>query len=262
MIFEQTMETLRKMKLTAMADELKRQQEDAENYRVLGFEDRLRLLVDAEWNRRQSNKLTRYIKNAAFAIPGACVENIEYLEDRRLDKGQILRFSACTYIDEGHHIILKGASGNGKTYISNALGNAACRKFKSVRYIRMPELLDELNVAKGCGTFKKLIRSYQKVELLILDEWLIRPLTQQESYDLLEIIEARCNGGSIIFCTQYEPEDWYHRLCGSNDSNEEGSPITDAIMDRIIHNSYEVLIDGRVSMRERYGLKMKGDCHD
>ena len=262
MIFEQTMETLRKMKLTAMADELKRQQEDAESYRSLGFEDRLGLLVDAEWNRRQSNKLARYIKNAAFSIPGASIEGIEYHEDRRLDKGQILRFSAGSYIDEGHHIILKGASGNGKTYISNALGNAACRKFKSVRYIRMPELLDELNVAKGCGTLKKLIKSYQKVDLLILDEWLIRPLTQQESYDLLEIIEARSNGGSIIFCTQYEPEEWYHRLGGSCEPGEEGSPITDSIMDRIIHNSYEVLIDGKVSMRERYGLKAKGAHHD
>jgi DNA replication protein DnaC len=86
---------------------------------------------------------------------------------------------------------LKGASGNGKTYISNALGHAACRKFKSVRYIRMPELLDELNVAKGCGTFKKVMKTYQKIDLIILDEWLIRTLALQEAYDLLEIVESR-----------------------------------------------------------------------
>ena len=262
MINEQTCEILRKLRLNAMANELVHQLEDPNTYNSLGFEERLGLMVDAEWNRRQSNKLARYIKTADFSIPSATIEGIEYHEDRKLDKAEILRFATCKYIEEGHHIILKGASGNGKTYISNALGNAACRKFKSVRYIRMPELLDELNVAKGCGTLKKLIKSYKKVDLLILDEWLIRPLTQQESYDLLEIIEARSVNGSIIFCTQYEPFDWYQRLGANVEDPETGSAITDAIMDRIIHNSYEGLIDGRISMRERHGLKKHINNHN
>lgn len=131
--------------------------------------------------------------------------------------------------------------------------------------IRMPEILDELNVAKGCGTLKKLLKTYKKVDLLILDEWLIRPLTQQESYDLLEIIEARCTDGPIIFCTQYEPDDWYSRLNPNSADPECGSAIRDSIMDWIIHNSYQVLIDGCVSMRERHGLKavsQKGGAHD
>lgn len=104
-------------------------------FNELGFEERLGLLVNAEWNRRQSNKLNRFIRNARFAVPSATVEGIEYYEDRKLDKAQILRFATCQYIDEGHHIILKGASGNGKTYIACALGNAACRRFKKVQYI-------------------------------------------------------------------------------------------------------------------------------
>lgn len=91
-------------------------------------------------------------------------------------------------------MILEGASGNGKTYIASALGNAACRRFKKVTYIRMPELLDELTIARSSGELKKLLASYKKVDLLILDEWLIRPLTPQESYDLLEIAERLPDG--------------------------------------------------------------------
>ena len=159
MMNQSTIDSLKAMKLTAMANELSHQLEDSSTYGTLGFEERIALLVDAEWNRRQANKLARYIKNAHFSASNATIEGIEYHEDRRLDKAQILRFATCQYILEGHHIILKGASGNGKTYLACALGNAACRKFKSVKYIRMPDLLDELNVAKGCGTFKKALKS-------------------------------------------------------------------------------------------------------
>lgn len=147
MLDHSTIEKLRGMNLTAFAAELERQMSDS-SFSQITFEERLGLLVDSEWNRRRNNKLNRLIKKAAFSAPNATVEGIEYIEDRHLDKKQILRFAACNYIDEGHHIILKGASGNGKTYLACALGNAACRKFKSVRYIRTPELLDELSIAK------------------------------------------------------------------------------------------------------------------
>lgn len=120
--------------------------------------------------------MVRFARNAHFSLPNAAVEEIEYYEDRKLDKAQMLRFSTCKFIEDGHHIILKGASGNGKTYIACALGNAACRRFKSVRYVRMPELLDELNIARGCGDLQKTLKSYKKVALLIIDEWLIRSL--------------------------------------------------------------------------------------
>lgn len=253
MISAQTVDMLKSMKLSAMAAEFESQLTDS-SYKNLNFEERLGLLVTAEWNRRQTNKVNRFIRNARFSAPSATVENIEYYEDRQLDKSQILRFSTCQYVDDGHHIILKGASGNGKTYIACALGNAACRRFKSVLYIRMPELLDELNIARGCGELQKLLKSYKKVDLLIVDEWLIRCLTPQESYDLLEIMEARCGqqpNRSMILCTQYEPEGWYRRI---NPDPESDSPISEAIMDRIIHNAFDVTVGGRISMRERHGL--------
>ena len=230
MIRQSTVDLLREMRFGGMASELERQISDAESFRELSFEDRLALLVDAEWNRRQKNKYQRCLHNARLSIPNATVEGIEYYEDRKLSRKDFTLLSTCKYIEDEHHIIFKGASGNGKTYLACALGEAACRKHLSVKYIRMPELLDELCYAKANNEFKKVVKAYQKVDLLILDEWLIRCLTPEEFYNLFEIIEARTKHGSTIFCTQFETEGWYKRV---NPDPENDSPISEAIMDRL-----------------------------
>jgi len=211
MLKQSTVDKLHDMRLSEMASVFEEQCND-KYFDNLSFEDRIGMMIDREWTKRQNTKMNKLIHTAAFRYPDACVENIEYQPYRNIDKALINSFATCQYIRESHHIILKGASENGKTYIACALGNAACRNYLKVRYIRLPELLDEMAIAHGEGTFEKLIKSYQKVGLLIVDEFLLTPLSSDQARELLEIIEAKSVKGSVIFCTQFEPGDWYNRI--------------------------------------------------
>ena len=132
----------------------------------------------------------RLIKKAEFRYPHASIEDIEYHADRKLDKTQIIRLASCTYIAEKRNIIIMGASGNGKSYIACAFGMEACRHYYTVKYIRLPDLLDELAVARGEGIYKKVMKYYKKVSLLVLDEWLLTPLNDTQAMDLLEMTSS------------------------------------------------------------------------
>ena len=215
-------------------------------YGSMSFEERFGMIVDVEWATRKSNRLKLLIRRANFAAPGACVEDIEYHADRKLEKAQIQRLASCNYIRENHNIIILGATGSGKTYLACAFGMAACREYYKVRYIRLPELLGELAIARGEGTFPEVIKQHKQVQLLIIDEWLLYPLKESEARDLLEITEARCKRASTIFCSQFGVEGWHAKIGETT--------IADAIVDRIVHDSYTILVNSKDSMRKHKGI--------
>lgn len=246
MLTETTVTKLREMHLSVMANALKDQTSDSQ-YGNMAFEDRLGQLVDAEWTARKNNRLQKLIRQATFSGPGACLENVEYLQDRNLKREELLRFGICGYIHEHHNLLLLGATGSGKTYLACALGMAAARQFLTVKYIRLPDLLVDFNIARGNGTIRKLMTQYKKYALLIIDEWLLYPLKETEARDILEIMEPRYKRASTILCSQFDIPGWREKL---------SDPIlADVICDRVVHDAYTVIIGGKESMRKRKGLQ-------
>ena len=245
MLNNNTLSKLGEMRLSAMATAFQKQMDDRP-MAELSFEDRFGMMVDAEWTSRKNNRLKRLMRMADYTYPGACLEDIEYHPDRKLDKALITRLSTCSYLADFRNIIILGATGSGKTYLANAFGVTASRNFSSVRYIRLPELLAELAAARVEGAYRKVILKYKQVKLLIIDEWLLYPLKDAEARDLLEIAESRYRKASTIFCSQFEVGGWHQKI---------GDPtLADAICDRIVHDSYTIVIGGIDSMRKRKGI--------
>lgn len=161
---ESTMDKMHQMRLSVMARAY-REQEDSPGIAGMGFDERLAMIVDAEWDARRTNKRLRYLRQAGFPEPDANVADVRYDDDRKLDRSQILELSNCDWIRNHRNVLFTGASGSGKTWISNALGVAACNAFFTVRYTRLPELLDELTVFKDEDWLKQRKRSNCHINL-------------------------------------------------------------------------------------------------
>lgn len=236
-----TIEKMHDMRLSVMAKAY-RDLEEMPNVADLTFDEKVANMVDAEWDARRINKRTRLLRGANFSEPAANIADVCYDADRKLDKGVISELATCTWIKDKRNVVLTGASGAGKTWLACALGTAACNAFYSVKYTRLPEMLDELTIAKD-EDWLKLKKRYIKCDLLIIDDWLLEPIKAKEAREVLEIIEARNRQGSLILCSQFSAAGW-HGMLG------EGA-VADAIIDRIVYSSYPIHIEGNESMRKR-----------
>ena len=237
-----TYEKLKALHLKTMASEYIHQ-EDIPGITELTFDQRLTLIVDAEADARDNTRLRNRIQEAKFAEPGATMEAIQYYPDRHLNKETMALLATNKYIHKPTNILVIGATGSGKSFLACALGNRACQDNYKVRYIRMPDLFTELELSKIENTYDKLLKRFHTRDLLIIDEWLLYPINENQRHLILEVIEGRYRYRSTIICSQYKTDGWHEKL--------GGGPIADAIMDRLLPKSETIQIGGEVSMRIR-----------
>ena len=239
MLTHPTMEKLNTLKLTGMVKALTEQQQMAE-VESLGFEERLGLLVDREATERENRKLATRLKKAKLR-QSASIEDLDFRRSRGMDKALILSLAACAWIAKGVNVLICGPTGVGKSYLACALAHKACLEGYTALYLRLPRLFEELRLAKADGRYGKLMLSYAKADLLVLDDWGLTPMTDPQRRDLLELMEDRYGLKSTIIASQLPVTAWHEAI---------GDPtLADAILDRIVHNAHKIEMKGD-SMRK------------
>ena len=234
-MINQTLNKLNSMNLKAMEEEYRRQIELSVN-NTLSFDERLAMIVDAQWLAKANSRLKRLLKQANLRDASASLEDINYDPRRNLDKATIARLADCTWIREGKNLIITGATGTGKTYLISAFGNAACRKGLKVRSYKVNRLLTDLAISRGDGSYNRLLNDLKKPDLLILDDFGMAPLTPSACRDLLEVIDDRHDKKSITISAQLPVAKWHAQF--------EDATIADAVLDRLVNNAYRIELKG------------------
>lgn len=237
---EETRRKLRELNLSEFIEAIELQYQGVD-YNILSFEDRLKVAVDYVYQKKYNSRVQSLIRLSKFRIPNAVLSDVHYV-DRGLDHQTMITLSSCQFIDMSSSIIFHGFAGSGKSYLACAIGRQACMQGIRTRYIRIPDLLilrDEASLAKQ--GISRLLKKFSSYKLLILDEWLLDSLSDEQQHFLFELIERRHDCSSTIFCTQFKKDEWHARL--------GGGVHADAMMDRIVHNAIWVF-SGTLNMRK------------
>lgn len=241
-------ETKRKLNalgIKEFADAVELQEENTSKYLPLSFDDRLTLAVDYLYQSKYNEKIQRRIKSAKLRYDSASMEVVDFTS-RNIDEKLIKELGSSSFIDICTNIIIQGFTGSGKTFLSCAIAKEACKKDIKTLYIRLPDLLQIKQEYSVLHRDRKYLAKLAGYKLLVIDEWLINDISQDDIQFLFELFEQRYDKSSTIFVSQYKTEDWHARLGGSLHA--------DAIMDRIVHNSITIE-SGNVNMRERIHKK-------
>jgi DNA replication protein DnaC len=241
MLYSPTIEKLHTLRLSAMAAAWTAQQQDA-GASSLGFDERLGLLVEAEWCARENARFTRHLRTAKLKLSQACVEAIDYPAHRHLDKALIRQLATGRWIAEHQQVLITGATGTGKTFVACALAHHACRQGHRALYWRVSRLFHAVALSRADGTYTRLLAQLARAEVLLLDDFGLTPLQEADRRELLEILEDRYGTRSTIVTSQVPPAHW-HELIGD-------PTLADAICDRLLHNAHRLVLQGPSRRKE------------
>ncbi|NVO03846.1 MAG: ATP-binding protein [Bacteroidetes bacterium] len=237
---KETLDKMKHMRLLGMARAFQSSLE-SEQTANMTTDQMISFLITSEWDDRQNRNIERQIRNARFRYQ-ANVENIYYDGDRNLDKNLMERFAECAFVEKHEHILITGSTGIGKSYIASALGHQACSQGYKVLYANASKLFAKLKMAKADGSYIKEVARIERQDLLILDDFGLQPMDNQNRSSLMEIIEDRHGKGSVVITSQVPVHLWYE-IIGEK-------TIADAILDRIVHDAHRVELCGE-SLRKK-----------